>query len=463
MTTQQFDLIVIGAGSAARDGAKKAAAEYGANVALVERTRWGGSCPNVACKPTKAYLVAAELVRDINELAGLLGIEVGPARANLAKIKARKDDIVGTQAAWVERLESAGYTTVAGEATFVDPHTIRVGDRLLTSERILIATGSRTAVPPIEGIDEIDWIDHISALELTELPRRLLVLGGGAVGLEFGQTFARFGSKVTIVDALERISPKSDADAALELTAALEDEGIDVITNTFVKSAKRDGDEIVAVLAPRDGSPTSELHVDKILLASGRVANVEELDLATAGVESTKLGIAVDEKLRTSVAGIWAAGDVTAIAQFTPIAQYQARIAVEDMFSGNGAAANYNELPTAIFTDPELAGIGLSEQEAIEQGFEVDTVQHPLRVVQRASYTNTKHGLYKIVFDARTRKVLGVHVVARGASDIVQGFGVSMRLGVTVDDLITAHHAFPTFGEGLKAAAEQAKVELATR
>ncbi len=461
MTTHEFDLIVIGAGSAARDGAKKAATEYGANVALVERTRWGGSCPNVACKPTKAYLVATELVHDINELAGLLGIEVGPARANLAKVKARKDEIVGTQAAWVERLENAGYTTVAGEATFVDAQTIRVGDRLLTSEKILIATGSRTAVPPIEGIEEIDWIDHISALELTELPERLLVLGGGAVGLEFGQTFSRFGSKVTIVDALERISPKSDADAALELTAALEDEGIDVITNTFVKSVRRDADEIVAVLAPRDGSPTSELRVDKILLSAGRVPNVEELDLPTAGVEATKLGIAVDEKLRTSVPGIWAAGDVTAIAQFTPIAQYQARIAVEDMFSGNGATANYDELPTSIFTDPELAGIGLSEQEAVEQGFDVDSVQHPLRVVQRASYTNTKRGLYKIVFDRTTRRVLGVHVVARGASDIVQGFGVSMRLGVTVDDLITAHHAFPTLGEGLKAAAEQAKVELA--
>lgn len=463
MTTEQFDLIVIGAGSAARDGAKKAAAEYGANVALVERTRWGGSCPNVACKPTKAILVAAELVHDINELAELLGIEVGPARANLAKVKARKDEIVGTQAAWLERLENAGYATVAGEATFEDAHTIRVGDRRLSSERILIASGSRTAVPPIEGIDEIDWIDHISALELTELPERLLVLGGGAVGLEFGQAFSRFGSKVTVVDALERISPKSDADAALELTAALQDEGIDVITNTFVKSARRDGDEIVAVLAPRDGSPTSELRVRKILLASGRVPNVEELDLPAAGVETTKLGIAVDEKLRTSVPGIWAAGDVTAVAQFTPVAQYQARIAIEDMFSGNGAAANYNELPTTIFTDPELAGIGLSEQEAIEQGLNVDAVQHPLSSVQRASYTNTKRGLYKIVFDRGTRKVLGVHVVARGASDIVQGFAVSLRLGVTVDDLITAHHAFPTFGEGLKAAAERAKVELAAR
>jgi mercuric reductase len=463
VTPEEFDLIVIGAGSAARDGAKKASTEYGANVALVERTRWGGGCPNIACKPTKAYLVAAELVHDINELAGLLGIEVGAARANLAKIKARKDEIVGPQSAWVERLTNAGYTLVDGEASFVDAHTIRVGERLLTADRILIATGSRTAVPPIDGIAEIDWVDHISALELTELPERLLVLGGGAVGLELGQAFSRFGSKVTIVDALDRISPKSDADATAELTAALEDEGIDVITNTLVNAVRRDGAEIVTTVAPRDGTPTSELRLDKVLLASGRVPNIEELDLPAAGVETTKLGIAVDDKLRTSTPGVWAVGDVTAIAQFTPVAQYQARVAVDDMFSGNGATANYDELPTAIFTDPELAGIGLSEQEAIEQGLDVDTVQHPLRVVQRASYTNTKRGLYKIVFDSRTRKVVGVHVVARGASDIIQGFAVSMRIGVTVDDLITAHHAFPTFGEGLKAAAEQAKVQLASR
>src|SRR6266511_589818 len=462
MTAEQFDLIVIGAGSAARDGAKRAASEYGARVALVERTRWGGSCPNVACKPTKAILVASELVYDINELAELLGIEVGPARANLAKVKARKDELVGTQEAWVKRLNDAGYTTVDGEASFVNAHTLRVGERLLTADKILIATGSRTAVPPIEGIGEIDWIDHISALELTELPESMLVLGGGAVGLEFGQAFSRFGSMVTIVDALERISPKSDPASSLELTRALEDEGIEVIVNTFVKSVRRDEDgQIVCTLAPRDGGPESELRVSTVMLASGRLPNVEELDLPTAGVETTKLGIAVDERMRTSVPGIWAAGDVTAIAQFTPIAQYQARIAIDDMFTSNGRVASYELLPTSIFTDPELAGIGLTEQDAAEQGFDTDSVMHELRHVQRASYTKTKRGLYKIVFDRATRKVLGVHVVARGASDIVQGLAVAMKYGATVDDLALTHHAFPTLGEGVKAAAEQALLQQA--
>jgi pyruvate/2-oxoglutarate dehydrogenase complex dihydrolipoamide dehydrogenase (E3) component len=297
----------------------------------------------------------------------------------------------------------------------------------------------------------------VSALELTELPESLLVLGCGAVGLEFGQTFARFGSKVTLVDALERISARSDADATAELAAALEDEGIDLITNTFVKSVRKDGDQIVATLAPRDGSPERDLRVAQILLASGRVPNIEKLDLQAAGVETTKVGIGVDEHMRTSAPGIWAAGDVTGIAQFTPIAQYQARIAVDDMFGSNGAVADYTYLPTATFTDPELAGIGLTEDEAREQGLDYEAVIHELKYVQRAQYTNTKHGLYKIVFDRNSRKVLGVHVVARGASDMLHTLAVAMRLGATVDDLAATHHAFPTIGEGLKAAAEKAK------
>jgi mercuric reductase len=457
---EQFDLIVIGAGSAARDGAKKAANEYGANVALVERERWGGSCPNVACKPTKAYLVAAELVHDINEFAEKLGIEVGPANANMAKIKARKDSLKTPQPKWVENLQNAGFTTVEGAATFADAHTIRVGERELAADRILIATGSRTAVPPIEGIGDIAWIDHISALELTELPESLLVVGGGAVGLEFGQTFSRFGSKVTIVDALDRISPLSDEAASGELTAALEEEGIEIVPSTFVKRVRKDGEEIIATLVPRAGGDERELRVSKILLASGRVPNVEELDLDGVGIEHTKLGIAVDEHLRTNVDGVWAAGDVTAVAQFTPVAQYQARTAVDDMFNGNGATADYSILPTAIFTDPELAAIGLTEQQAVEQGYEVETVLHPLKYVQRAAYTDSKHGLYKIVFDRGTRRVLGVHVVARGASDVVHWLTLALKYGATVDDFANVHHAFPTIAEGLKAAAEQAKAPV---
>ena len=184
------------------------------------------------------------------------------------------------------------------------------------------------------------------------------------------------------------------------------------------------------------------------------MANIEGLNLEAVGVETSKAGIAVDEHLRTSVPGIWAAGDVNAVAQFTPIAQYQARVAVEDMFGEDAPAADYSVLPTAIFTDPELAGVGLTEEQAREEGYDVEAVTN--EYVRRFSYIDAKHGLFKIVFDRADRRVLGLHVVSRSASDVVQGFSLGLRLGATVDDLAAMHHVFPTFGEGVKAAAERA-------
>jgi mercuric reductase len=458
MTDDHYDLIAIGAGSAARDAAARATSRHGARVALIERERWGGSCPNVACSPTKAYLVAADLIHDVNELAPLIGIDVGPARADLARIHARKEALKKPQAKWVTDLQAQGFATIPGEAAFVDAATLRVGDRELTADRILVATGSRTAVPPIEGIDDIDWLDHVTALDLEELPGSLLVVGGGAVGLEFAQAFSRFGSQVTIVDAVDQIAPRSDREAARELLVALEAEGIPVLLGTFVQRVVRDGDGVVATLVPRAGGPERELRVERLLLSSGRKPNVEELALDRAGVELGKLGIVVDGRLRTTAPGIWAAGDVTGLAPLTPVAQYQARIAVDDMFGGAAREADYSVLPAAIFTDPELAGVGLTEEAAAEQGLDALTAVHPLAALKRAAFIEAKHGLFKIVYERSSRRVLGLHVVSRNASDIVQGIALAIGLGVTVDDLADAHHTFPTFGEGVKAAAEKALV-----
>jgi pyruvate/2-oxoglutarate dehydrogenase complex dihydrolipoamide dehydrogenase (E3) component len=456
---EHYDLIVLGSGSAARDAAAKAASKCNAKVALVESTRWGGSCPNVACKPTKAYLVVADLMHDINELAGKLGIEVGPARVDLARVRARKDSLKKAQPKWIEDLNDNGFDTYEGEATLVDSATVRVGEEELTAERILIATGSRTAVPPIEGIDEIDWVDHVSSLDLTELPESLLVVGAGPVGLEFAQIFARFGSRVVIVQSRDRISPRSDEEAAGVLQAALEEDGIEIVLSSRVKAVTRDGAAIVATVVPKDGDGSRELRVSHVLLASGRVPNVEALQLEALGIERDGMGIVVDEHMRTSVEGVWAAGDVTGRHQFTPVAQYQARIAIDDMFGDAAPAADYSVLPTAIFTEPELAGVGLTEQEAREQGIEYETAVHDLKHVQRASYKDQKLGLFKVIYEPGSRRLLGLHVVAPNGSDVVQGFSVALLLDATVDDLTRMHHVFPTFGEGVKAAAEQAMPE----
>jgi mercuric reductase len=450
MNQETYDLIVLGAGSAARDGAGRAARDYGANVALVERTRWGGSCPNVACRPTKAYLAAAELMHDVRQHAGERGIDLPAPSIDLARTVAWKNSLRRDQDSWVEVLTEAGYGVFPGEATFLDAQTVRVGDNDLTAEKILIATGGRTAVPPIPGIEQVDWIDHVSALELQEVPDALLVVGAGPVGLEFAQIFARFGSHVTIVNHGSQIAARADTEAANELQAALEDEGIEVVLNGGVDSFSRNGKGIDATLGGRT------ITVSHVLLASGRTPNVEELALDRVGVEVTRGGVVVDERQRTSIDGIWAAGDVAAGPMFTPTAQYQARVAVDDMFAGGTRSADYSILPTAIFTDPELGSVGLTESEASDQGYDVDVVKHPLSAVTRAQYTGTKRGLYKIVFDRETRRVLGVHVVSRGASDIVGGLAVALKLGVVVDDLALVHHVYPSYSEGVKAAAEKA-------
>jgi pyruvate/2-oxoglutarate dehydrogenase complex dihydrolipoamide dehydrogenase (E3) component len=446
---REFDLVVLGSGSAARDGARMAAQKHGAHVALVESTRFGGSCPNVACRPTKAYLVVADLLHDVTAHAADWGVDLPAPVLDLARTRAWKQTLLRPQESWQEVLEGQGFGVFGGEAAFVDESTVRVGGEKLTAERILVATGGRTAVPPIPGLEDIEWLDHVSALELTEVPESLLVVGGGPVGLEFAQIFARFGSRVTIVNR-GQIAARADADAAAELRAALEDEGIEVVVDQGLDAIARNGAELEAALGGR------KLVVSHALLASGRSPNVEGLALEHAGVEATRGGITVDLHQRTSARGIWAAGDVAAGPQFTPTAQYQARIAVDDMFGNGSRAADYSVLPTAIFTDPELAGVGLTEAEAREQTHAVGVVTHPLAAVTRAQYTASKRGLCKIVYDTETRRVLGVHLVSRGASDIVGALGPALELGVTVDRLAAVHHVYPSYSEIVKAAAEKA-------
>jgi pyruvate/2-oxoglutarate dehydrogenase complex dihydrolipoamide dehydrogenase (E3) component len=389
-------------------------------------------------------------MHDVRRYARERGIDLPAPTIDLAQTVAWKNSIRRDQDSWVEVLTDAGYTLYPGEAGFVDTHTVQVDGTLLEADKILIATGSRTAVQSIPGIEDVDWLDHVSALELTEVPRSLLVVGAGPVGLEFAQIFSRFGARVTIVNHAAQIAERSDTEAANELRAALEDEGIEVVLESGVDSFARGADGIEAVVGGRT------VTVSHVLLASGRKPNIDELGLDLIGVEVTRGGIAVDEHQRTSVAGVWAAGDVAAAPMFTPTAQYQARIAVEDMFGDGSHRGDYSVLPTAIFTDPELAGVGLTETEASARGHEVEVVKHPLSAVTRAQYFGAKRGLYKIVFDRGSRRVLGIHVVSPAASDIVGGLAVALTLGATVEDLADVHHIYPSFSEGVKAAAEKA-------
>jgi len=301
-------------------------------------------------------LIAAELVADLHA-AEDLGVTVGTTTFDLARLKARKDWLIGTQETWRQRFVDAGFATIDGAATIVDSHTVAVGDRLLTAERILVATGSRTAVPPIDGIDDVPWIDNVGALELTQLPKSLLVMGAGAVGLEFAQAFARFGSHVTIVEGADRIAIRSDADAAAEVHAALEDDGIDIVTGTFVTKGPARGRPHRSDADAARREPRAHGRCRDAARCIRPEAERRRARARGARRRDEPWRIVVDETMRTSVAGIWAAGDVVEGIQLTPVGSYQAQVAVADMFNGS-RLADYEVVPTAIFTDPELAQVG---------------------------------------------------------------------------------------------------------
>ncbi len=460
MEPEQFDLIVVGSGGAGREAARLAASEHRARVAVVERQRWGGECGSVACKPTKQYVAAAELLHDLRVVGGDLGISTGHVGFHLDGLRARKEWLVGTPETWRARFDLPGVTAVDGDATLEDVGMVRAGSRLLVADRVLVATGSRTAVPPIDGIRDIDWLDNVAALELETVPESLLVVGAGAVGLEFGQVLSRFGSRVTIVEALDTIGGRADAEVAATVRAALEEEGVEVVTGTLVTRVARRPDGVIATLAAPDGGEERELRVAAVMLAAGRSPNVAGLGLERLGVETVRQGIVVDRRQRTTVDGIWAAGDVVAGIQLTAVAAYQGQVAVADMFGGSVREAEYAAVPSAIFTDPELAGVGLSEEQAREAGLDVETSAYPAAALIRPYYTLPRgaqaHGLVKLVFERGSRRLLGVHAAIRGGAELVQGFALALSLGATVDDVAFGHYAFPTSGEAVHYAAEAA-------
>ncbi|MFN8222031.1 MAG: NAD(P)/FAD-dependent oxidoreductase [Gaiellales bacterium] len=453
---EHFDLIVIGGGGSGGEAARRAIREHGASVAVIERKRWGGECGTVACKPTKQYATAADLLHDLRSVGADLGIETASIEFNLATLNARKNWLTGGAERWRMRYGTEGMTQIDGGATIVDAGTVRVGDRVLIAERILVATGSRVAVPPVAGLDEIAWLDNEAALALTRAPESMLVIGAGAVGLEFGQMFSRFGSRVTIATSGPSIAGRADGEAAASLAESLRAEGIEVITSTTVRAVvKRDG-MIVAELDV-DGE-ARELVVSDVLVASGRRPNVEGIGLEEVGVELAPQGIVVDAMQRTSVPGIWAVGDVVASPQLTPVGAYEGQVAVSDMFGNGIRTTDLKVVPWAIFTDPEITGAGLTEEDAIARGFEVETSVLPAANLLRPSYTAPRdaevHGLIKLVYERGSHRVLGMHAVLRGAAEFIQGFATAISLGVTIEDLAYGHYAFPTAAEGVHYAAE---------
>lgn len=451
----RYDLVVVGAGSAGFSAAITAA-ELGAQVALVGHGTIGGTCVNIGCVPSKALIRATEAVRHANDAAARFdGIESGARVVDWAAQIAQKDALVAglRQAKYADLLPE--YNNVVyheGPARLVDGG-VQVAGQHIGSERIIITTGARPALPGIPGIADVSPLDSTTALALTELPRSMIVLGGGYIGVELAQTFARAGVEVTLVFR-SRLLPEAEPEIGAALATYLADEGIKIVSGITYESARKTDDGGVALAIARDGRPEI-LTAERILVATGRRSNTEALGLAETGIDLTPAGaIIVDDRIRTSKAGVYAAGDVTGKDQFVYMAAYGAKLAAKNALNGNSLSYDNTAMPAVVFTDPQVASVGMTEAQARAAGHSVRTSVLSLDNVPRALAARDTRGLIKLVADGSTRKLLGAHILAPEGADSIQTAALAIRCGLTIDDLSETIFPYLTTVEGLKLAAQ---------
>ncbi|MEE9132300.1 MAG: mercuric reductase [Gemmatimonadota bacterium] len=449
-----YDVVVIGAGAAGLVTASGAAL-LGARVALIEQDRFGGECLWTGCVPSKALIRTAQILSDARhgELAGLSATEIAfdfrqvmqSMRDVIARIQPHDDPAT---------IQEKGVVTISGTAEILGPGRIAVDGEELSTKRIVIATGSRPVIPPVANLQEVGCLTHESALELDYLPARLIVLGAGPIGLEFAQIFNRLGSDVTVVELLDTILPREDAEMSDQLRRILEADGVRFrLGHKAIAVARVDGGREITLQGP-DGSDSC-ITADEILVATGMRPFTQGLGLEKVGVELDERGaVRVDSRLKTTASGIWAAGDVTAKLLFTHVADYQARLIVRNMFFPFRARADYSAIPWAIYTDPTLAHVGLTEEEARDRrGDRIGVYRFPFDDLDRAITDRAAHGLVKLITDPRGR-ILGGHILGSHADAVIHEVALAMRAGVKIGQLSQMVHAYPTWPEGVRRAAD---------
>lgn len=443
-----YDLIVIGAGAAGSTAAFEARAE-GARVALIEAWKVGGTCLNAGCDPTKALVRAASLLHGARG-ARQFGIQIEGAGADWASVIGRVERVIDTIRGGDgdRNIREAGIDLRKGHARFVAPGEIEVGGDILRGEAVILATGARAAIPPIPGLREHGFITNIEAVTLPELPHSLSILGTGVIAMEFAQIFARFGVQVTMVGRNPRLLPAEEPELAAILGGVLQDEGVRIETGVALEGVEQAGAG-KRLTGWRHGQRL-EIEAEEILVAAGRAPNIEDMGLEIAGVVTSELGIQVDATLRTSAPGIWAAGDCVAGApRYTALADHQARVAVHNALGGAPRESAVTVVPTAIFTDPELARVGLSEAQAREAGYAVRAETVPMRDLARAVITGETAGAVKLVADADSGRLLGGSVLAAGGAELLGEIALAVRLGLDCRAIADTLHAYPTFSEGV--------------
>jgi pyruvate/2-oxoglutarate dehydrogenase complex dihydrolipoamide dehydrogenase (E3) component len=454
VAAQHYDAIVIGAGQGGVPLAKTLA-QAGRRTALVEREHVGGTCYNEGCTPTKT-MVASAKVAYFDRRSADYGVKNGPVTVDMVAVRQRKRDIVENfRNGGEQRLRDAeGVDLLKGEARFTGPEELEVrlngGEELrLTAENIFINVGARPANPPVEGLDSVPTLNSTTIMELDEVPEHLLVLGGGYVGLEFAQMFRRFGSEVTVVQRDKQLLTREDADVAEAVAEILRQDGVEVLLETQAQRAEQteDGKIRLTISTPEGESALEGSH---LLAATGRPPNTDRLNLEAAGVETDKRGfIRVNERLETNVPGIWALGDVKGVPAFTHISYDDFRIVRINLLEGGNATITDRMVPYTVFIDPQLGRVGLSEEEAREQGRNVRVARMPMSHVARALEVDEPRGMMKAVVDADTDQILGCAVLGIEGGEVMAMIQIAMMGEVPYTVLRDATFAHPTLAESL--------------
>lgn len=447
-------LLIVGGGSAAFAAALKAH-ELGARATLInDGLPTGGTCVNVGCVPSKTLIRAAEAHhRAANH--NFAGIESNSRVSDFKAIISQKQQLV-------EELRQQKYLGVIsdipdirllqGRAQLTSPNCVEVDGQAITADRILIATGARPFTPPISGLEDSGYLTNETAFELEELPESLIVLGGRYIALETAQFFSRFGSRVTILQRSPHILPTETPDVTDALTAYLRDEGIEVVTGVSVESVNRDDGEVVVQTAV-SGKPQS-FRATHILAATGRKPNTDRMGLKRLGVDlDSRSFLKVGETLQTSIEGIYGAGDVIGEPMFVYTAAYEGALAAENTLNGQATPRDYTALPWVIFTDPQVAGVGLDEQQAAQEGIKVDIAKLPLSHVPRSLAARDTRGFIKLIRDQSTDKLVGARILAPEGSELLMEISMAIKFGITVKELTSSFHPYLTLSEGVKLAA----------
>ncbi|HEX9495041.1 MAG TPA: dihydrolipoyl dehydrogenase [Candidatus Limnocylindria bacterium] len=454
MSEQRYDIAILGGGPGGYVAALYAAAK-GAKVALVERDRVGGICVTVGCIPSKALLDSSHLFWSTTH-GEEHGITVQGASFSLPKAVARKDAVVKQLVGGIELLLKARKVDlITGDGTLASPGEIQVkakdGARSVKANAIIVATGSKVGMPPIKGLADAKPLDNVGALALSEVPKRLIVIGGGAIGLELGTFYAEVGSKVTVLEMLPQPIGYADPELVRLLVRALAAKGIEVKANAKVTEVVRKG-KTVTVSYEIEGKSES-LEGDEVLLGAGRVANYSGVE--NAGLKTERLGIVVDERMRTNISGVWAIGDCIGdprAPKLAHVASTQGEVAVDNIL-GEDSTMDYDVVPNVVYTHPEVAIVGLTEAQAKEKYPDAKSSRFSFKASGRALALGESDGVMKLVTGGPHGRILGVHIVGPNASELIAEATLAMKLEATAEDVIATIHAHPTLAETFREAA----------